>query len=277
MSNNIVNLANIVSSRTIRFVEDEMEVPAWLEGEAREEAEQEAWLASMSSRRIDDPDAALTMNEIEGKDLEFKGHIQGVAAAYAAADRAQQGFENQALRAALRLSRNDDLTPELIQSVDLKNLRKEEQIINAQTNASYFRKKLEERAFYLREFSYKAEQMQVGRLTMDAEFVQMVINLANKTKVWCEGRFNRAKPYSKRAVAALYNEAIHTLVALGKFRVAFTKKEWNSEEECSFFTKATQEDMVEVKSGSDWADELRSCYYETEDGCARTPVRGSEF
>lgn len=234
-------------------------------------------------------------------DAEFNSVMGSAAQVMGVADESQKRHDRMVMRLAIidKLNRtgneemiekvNDSLVDRIINNegefdTELKPFlvskdylfRKEREIMQ-KDQASFFRKKLEDKAQLLRELSYKAEQMQMGKKPMDKEFVQMVINLSNKTKVWCEGRFNRPKPYSKRAVNALYNEALHTLVALGVFRVAFTKKEFNSDVECSFFLKKTREDMVDVKSGSNWADELRTCFYESEDGTGRTPVRGSEF
>jgi hypothetical protein len=234
-------------------------------------------------------------------DAEFNSVMGSLAQVMSAADESQKRHDRMVMRLAivdkLKKTGNEDMIEQVNDSLvdrimnnegefdsELKPFlvskdylfRKEREIMQ-KDQASFFRKKLEDKAIMLRDFSFKAEEMQRGKLPMDGEFVQLVIKMANKTKVWCEGRFNRPKPYSKRAVNALYNEALHTLVALGVFRVAFTKKEFNSDQECSFFFKKTREDMVDVKSGSNWTDELRTAYYETEDGCSRTSVRGSEF
>jgi hypothetical protein len=162
-----------------------------------------------------------------------------------------------------------------VSKVDI--LRKEQEVLS-KNNAAHFRRVLENKAHTLRGFSYRAEQMQAGRIAMDTEYVNMVIKMANKFKVWTTARTAKgvsSAPYSKRSLNALYNEAIHTLVALGQLKEAFVRKEYNSEEECSFFMHATAEGMVEVKSGSDWAEDLRVLYYEVDDGTGRTSVRTS--
>lgn len=159
--------------------------------------------------------------------------------------------------------------------ISKKELARKESEILRKDQAAYFRKVLENKAIMLREFSYKAEQMQAGRMKMDQEFINMVIKLANRTKVWVEARDKRPKPYSKRALNALWNEACYTLHALGIFRAIYPRLEYKSTDHCSFFMKSTAEDMVEVKSGLDWADDLRALFYETDDGCYHAPVRGS--
>ena len=267
---NSINHSNIALARTVRFVEDERVVADWLDGEAREEAEQAVFLNDVAERRIDDPECGLVMNEIEGKDLDFKELIASVAGTWAAAEKAQQLFELQAARKALGLTRNEEVTEEAVANVSVDLLRKEERVINRKEQAAYFRQKLEDKAIFLREMSYRAER------STDQEFVDLVKKIANQTKKWCEGRQNRERPYSKSAVNALYNEAVHTLVALGVFRVAFTKKEFGTGEECSFFSKPTRAGMVEVKNGADdWA--LAAHFYEVEDGCKHVSTRGSEY
>jgi hypothetical protein len=234
-------------------------------------------------------------------DAEFNSVMGSFAQVMSAADESQKRHDRMVMRLAIidKLKKtgnedmieqvNDSLVERIINNegefdselkpflVSKNSLFRKEREVMQKDHASHFRKKLEDKAILLRELSYKAEQMQVGNSLLDEGFVQMVIRLAYKTKTWCEGRFNRPKPYSKRAVFALYNEALHVLVAMNEYRVAYTKKEYNSHEECSFFLKTTREDMVNVKDGGDWADELRTCYYESDDGTSRTPIRSSEF
>ena len=262
------------------------------------------------SEEVDDLELRYTKVEAEKMDWEFNSARSVVAGIWSVADEAQKRHERMATRLALvdKLVREgketESITDSIVErviageaafdvelkdfSIDKALVIKKEREIALKNNASYFRKILEDKAVLLRDFSYKAERMQAGKIEMDAAFVALVIKLANKTKDWCDKRMKMPRTkmvnglevkvnptYSWRAVAALYNEALDTLVALGVFKQAFYKTEFNSTVPCSFFLKKTAEDMVEVKSGQDWAEELRSMYYEVDDGTSRTSVRTS--
>lgn len=153
---------------------------------------------------------------------------------------------------------DESLLPFVVEQKDL--LRKEKEILT-KNQAAYKRSKLERKAHQLRELCHMAEHG-------SQEEVKLAIKMANKVKLWCEQK----QPYSKRSVDALYNEAIHTLVALGKFKVALVRREWNTRdraftgEECSFFLKKTAEEMVEVKTGLDWNEEVATLFYEQGNG-----------
>lgn len=173
-------------------------------------------------------------------------------------------------------------------------LLKEKEVLR-KNQAAYFKMKLEERANLLRSMVERAERLKGARGRDNQQFVEMVKGLANKTKVFAERRLqmlnnsnlerkgdkravasmkNMARgPYSRTALCALYNQAVLSLYILGVFSDIYPKTVngvalW-------FFIKPTQQGMVGVKSGSDWAEDIRSLYYESDDGNRRVPVRGS--
>lgn len=245
------------------------------------------------NEEVDDLAGTFEKYDAERLQFEFNQHISYISSVYGVADEALKRHKRMVMRLAVMeklknegmedklelvndalierlLNKEGDFDEELkIFIVDPKILAKKETEILRKDQAAHWRERLEDKAILLRDLCFRAEEMQRGRLPMDDHFVQLVIKLANKTKVWCEGRQGRERPYSKRAINALYNEAVHTLVALGKFKTAFVRKEYNSEEECSFFMKPTRQDMVEVKSAQNWADELRTIVYEVDDGCSK--------
>ncbi len=152
-----------------------------------------------------------------------------------------------------------------------EDVQKQERSILRKSQAAYFRRKLEEKAKFLRELNHRVNQE-----PKNVALRELCLKLANKTKVWVELKDKNPKPYSKRALNALWNEAVEVLHDLGKFKQVFLRKEYQSETPCSFFMKETAEDMVEMKDGLHWAEEVRSLFYEMDDGCSRTPVRGGE-
>jgi hypothetical protein len=243
---------------------------------------------------IDDLDVAMDKIALEAMETEYQAHASMMGQIQHTADEAINRHERMALRIVMQKTSEEPITDDMVQAaIDnglsndlIKMAMKEERIILQKNNATYFRRKLEDKATLLRDLSFKAERMQMGKVPADWAFIAMVTRLANRTKVWCEAQVRKqlpnramAAPYSKRAVNALFNEAIDTLVALGVFKQAYHMREWNNTtrkydgEICSFFTKRTAQDMVHVKTGENWADELRTCYYESEDGNSRTPVR----
>jgi hypothetical protein len=116
---------------------------------------------------------------------------------------------------------------------------------------------------------------------MDVGHIRTTLNVARKIEAFCNRYFNGGKDskvmrrYSYRAMCALYNEALDVLVTLGVYKAPKYRIDKLTNEPASFFLKKTQEEMVEVKSGLDWADELRSCYYESDDGTGRRAIVGS--
>mgnify|MGYP001615980835 CR=1 FL=1 len=248
---------------------------------------------------VDDLEVAMENIATEALQAEWESNHSMIASAEATANSAMDRHDRMAIRLALveKTKRDgtedvytDDNVEEMIESktlpVTAKEIAKQDRMILQKNNATYFRRKLEDKAILLRELSFKAEQMQMGRVAMDYSFVAMVMRLANRTKAWAEAQARKqlpnrtmAAPYSKRAVLALFNEAAHTLHALGVFKAVYPMREWNDTtkkfdgEEYTFFKKATASDMVSVKTGQNWADDLRIGFYETNDGNARTPVR----
>jgi hypothetical protein len=226
-----------------------------------------------------------------GWEREF--YTSHIASVWASADAAQARHDRMVTRLAIldemapgderRAQISDDFVELVLDdsSEDLKallpskkSILKKEREVLMKDNASYFRIQLEEKAFFLRALSFKAEDMQGcayrGEPGYDGEFVRLVCKLARRTELWAkakaEAMSSGRKVWSKRALYALYNEAVHVQVALGVYKTGFFKKEYNSEDECSFFIRKTREGMVEVKSGLDWAEELRTGYYEASDG-----------
>lgn len=242
---------------------------------------------------VDDLDVAMDKIALEAMETEYQSHATMIGQTQHTADEAMNRHERMAMRLALvdfykKTGQDIQVTDDSIQAIidgheklpcSMGDVYKQDKMILQKNNASYFRRKLEDKATLLRDLSFKAEQMQVGKIPADWAFIAMVTRLANKTKGWCEQKVKQPKPYSKRAINALFNEAVDTLVALGVFKQAYHMREWNNStrkydgEICSFFTKRTAEDMVHVKTGENWADELRSCFYESDDGNTRTPVR----
>lgn len=101
--------------------------------------------------------------------------------------------------------------------------------------------------------------------------------------------------FSGSALNAIYNEALNVLVALGSFEVDgwcarslerdrrggtyyqywYFKKEYKSQDLCSFTSRPTRKGMVEYKSGLDWAAQLRLEMYDDE-GTRKVSVTNHE-
>lgn len=237
---------------------------------------------------VDDLESRFQKVDEERLDWEFQSHQAEQASAWTTADESMLRHERMATRLALAAWATKNKEEKLFTDSEVEEMREnntlpvskkeilfQDRLILQKNNAAYFRRRLEEKAILLRELSFKAEQMQNKKIQSDWEFISMVTRVANRTKQWAEKRLQNPKPYSKRAVNALWNEAVSTLHALGIFRDLYLKYEYNSDIPCSFFLKKTAEDMVNVRSGENWADELRTLFYESDDGTGRTPVRGS--
>lgn len=236
-----------------------------------------------TNRQVDDLDLKYEIYHTESLEEEFKAHKAHFMGAWKSACAAQDRHNRMVMRLVLvdRLRAEGieaEVTDDQLENLEegqvpsVSEIARKDKEINQKNNASFFRKRLEEKAVFLRDMCFKAER--------DETYKKLVILMANRSKVWCEARFKDPAPYSKRAVNALYNEALHCLVALGVYQAAFTRKEWNPTTkkfdgpECSFFTKSTQETMVEMKTGKDWMLEVQSGYYEQEK-LGKVPVRGS--
>jgi len=245
---------------------------------------------------------------------EYKGARAEVARIYGVADDAVLRYKRMAVRLAIvaKLESNmetkalvdqvnDSLVEELMTmkaskmklpvemeafDVSEAEIKTQEKIINSKDQASFFRLDLEKKAEILRTMCIKAEELMRAYPNMDSRtfkysYIQTTINVAEKLKKWCERYFNGGKQmrsmrrYSYRAICALYNECLDTLVALGVYKDAFYRTDKATKEVYSFFMKKTRENMVQVKSGLNWADELRTGFYEADDGTGRTAVRGS--
>jgi len=165
---------------------------------------------------------------------------------------------------------DETLKPFVVKKSEVLKMEKE---VLRKNNASYFKAKLEEKAMLLRSMTNRAEGLMHNKGRDSQEFVAMVIAMANKTKRWSEARMKMPKPYSITSLMAVYNQACLSLYILGVFSDIFPKTikgiaPW-------FIVKPTHQGMVEVKQGSDWSEDLRTLYYEVDDGNRRTPVRGS--
>lgn len=256
-----------------------------------------------TNRMVDDLASRFEAIEKEDKDLNtaFKNHLSVIRSVYSVADEAQQRHERMATRLAImdhlkkigQTERAEDLNDNAVERVmageaqfdeslkafvvDRKAVRAKEREILLKNNAVYFRLLLEHKANVLITMSYEAERLKkkTFRTQEDFEYIQMVIKHAKRVEEWCKAREKRPKPYSKRAIWALYNEAVDTLHALGVYKETFYRTEFGTKDPCSFRVVPTASTMVEVKSGSDWSDEIRAVFYEADDGTGRVPVRGS--
>lgn len=165
--------------------------------------------------------------------------------------------------------------------VDKKMVMQQMRIINMKDHASYFRTYLEKKAEVMRTQSIICEDMMKGKLPMDRDYISGTIDSVKRVQQWCYRYFNGGKElksmrrYSYRSICALYNECVDILHVLGVYSTTNYRMDKDSKEPYSFFYKKTREDMVQVKSGLHWAEELRTMVYETDDGTGRTAVRGS--
>lgn len=258
---------------------------------------------------VDDLAARFEEAELNQADYEYRNMVWENTNISGVADEAQKRHERMVVRIAivrkiqaekpenmdeLLAQINDDLAERILNKeqkfdtalkpfvITKQQFRAAEVEVLRKNQASHFKSILEKKACVLRTMSKRAQILKKTSTTRESrEYVTQVIKHCNhmmrrmETLLKMKGQENKKKPmaYSMTSLMALWNEAARALFELGVFKVLYPKK---MKGVAPFFDeKPTGKGMVEMKTGADWADEIRNLYYETDDGTGRTPVRSS--